>query len=213
MPRPDPRRGSRSAPGALAWAGALDVLSPFLAAVGPRRHEDWTADVLPVLERRTSEPRGWRTVDVHAVDRTPKHRSFPLRPLTVADLDRDLELVTYEGATRLLVRQAVELAHRPWEAPGYAPGYGTEYGTPGRAAAVVAAARTVLARFGPEAEYATNAMDLSEPGEPEPGPGDLGGGLAVSGFALPEAHEYVMDLGVIVASPAEVGVFWGYFID
>ncbi|MFE9389170.1 hypothetical protein [Streptomyces sp. NPDC006784] len=197
---------------AAAWEGALDTLGPWLAAVGPRQHADWLQDVSAVLRLGTRDPRGWRTLDQHAgsPSRTSQAPYYPLALVDAHHLDRHLELITRREATMLLTRHCAEYGGPPFRRRSEA--------------ALRAAARTLLARFGPAAEFATNedlmldefvddAFDDEERGAEAPD--RCRRPLAVSCLTHPTAERdgYIMDMGVIAASETEVGVFWNYFID
>ncbi|WP_405805885.1 hypothetical protein [Streptomyces sp. NBC_01187] len=195
-----------AAPDARTWADALGELRLWLADVGPRRHEDWLTDALDVMARRGRDPRGWRNVDAHegCAERTRHAPAFPLDQLDENHLNHHLELTTAEGAVQLMTGQALEYGFHPFKAPGY--------GMPDHQDRVSAAAAHVLRRFGDDAEYATNAEDVT--GELTPDWSRRN--FSVSCFATSKrarAHGYLMDLGVLAASRHEVGVFWTYFID
>ncbi len=205
------------APDAAAWEGALDTLGPWLAAVGPRRHADWLQDVSAVLRLDTRDPRGWHTVDQHAgsPSRTPQAPYYPLALVDAHHLDHHLELITRREAAMLLTRHCAE--------------YGGSGLHRGSEAALRAAARTALARFGPAAEFATNEDPLTDEFVDDDPIDDLSDDeersaetaercrrtLAVSCLTHPAAERdgYILDLGVVAASETEVGVFWNYFID
>ncbi|MEV7287786.1 hypothetical protein AB0O01_24980 [Streptomyces sp. NPDC093252] len=133
-----------------AWESAavrlLDDVYTFVAT-GPRTPADWRSDALTVLNRRTEDPRGWRTLDwdTHEEGRT----SFPFRPLSPDTLADHLRETTREHATRLLEIMAAE-----WES--YPPR------TPETATRRAADAHLLLARYGDEATYHTNVTKLGD---------------------------------------------------
>ncbi|MFI7243669.1 hypothetical protein [Streptomyces qinglanensis] len=199
-------------PDAAAWERALGTLGPWLAAVGPRRHADWLQDVSAVLRLGTRDPRGWHTVDQHAgsSSRTSQAPYYPLALVDAHYLDHHLELITRRVATMLLTRHCAEYGGPPFHHHS--------------AAALHAAARTVLARFGPAAEFATNEDLLTDEFGDDTFDDEEGGAqaadrcrrsFAVNGLTHPAAERdgYLMDMGVVAASETEVGVFWNYFID
>ncbi|MEU3190338.1 hypothetical protein ABZ686_06770 [Streptomyces sp. NPDC006992] len=203
-------------PDAAAWKGALDALGPWLAAVGPRRHADWLQDVSAVLRLGTRDPRGWHTVDQHAgsPSRTSQAPYYPLALVDAHHLNHHLELINRREATMLLTRHCAEYGDPPLHRRSEP--------------ALRAAARTALARFGPAAEFATNedllADEFVDDAFDDASDGEERGTeaadrcrrtLAVSCLTHPAAERdgYILDLGVVAASEAEVGVFWNYFID
>ncbi|MEW2219099.1 hypothetical protein AB0939_07240 [Streptomyces sp. NPDC006990] len=207
MPAP-----SVPSPDAVAWERALGTLGPWLATVGPRRHADWLQDASAVLRLGTRDPRGWHTVDQHAgsPSRTSQAPYYPLALVDAHHLNHHLELITGREATMLLTRHCAEYGGPPFHR--------------GSEAALRAAARTVLARFGPAAEFATNEdlltdEFLDDASDDEESGAEAAGRcrrtFAVSCLTHPAAERdgYILDLGVVAASETEVGVFWNYFID
>ncbi len=132
--------GASSAVGREEWRQALVTLGCQLAAVGPRRHEDWLVDAAAVLQFRTRDPRGWLT-DAHTgwPERTRHSPYYPFDRLDPQRLDRDLELLTHEAA--------VELTALYWAAAPY--GATRPASDPVQRRRLWSAARTLLARFGP----------------------------------------------------------------
>ncbi len=82
---------------------------------------------------------------------------------------------------------------------------------PVRRSRLWSAARTLLARFGPEAEYATNAEDLSGGTDPH----WYRDGFSLSCFAGVDAQRdgLITDFGILAVSETEVGAFWNFFVD
>ncbi|WP_267714459.1 hypothetical protein [Streptomyces sp. CoH17] len=198
------RPGTHPAPGRQEWRQALIVLGCQLAAVGPRRHEDWLVDAAAVLQFRTRDPRGWLP-DAHSrwPERTGHSPYYPFDGLEPHHLDHHLELLTHEAAVELTALHWTATPHGGAEPPGAAD--------PVRRSRLWSAARTLLARFGPEAEYATNAEDLSGGTEPH----WYRDGFSLSCFAGVDAQRdgLITDFGILAVSETEVGAFWNFFVD
>ncbi|MDX3850246.1 hypothetical protein [Streptomyces sp. AK02-01A] len=160
-------------------------------ATGPRRHEDWTLDVLAVMAR-VPDPRGWTGLDDAAQD--PEREGFPTYPFAahppeyvavrLRELDRDsaenlLLALTEEGCTLSNLRYFTE---SPDE--------------------LRAMARTVLARYGDEASYHTN---VDRPGHV---PGTLD--FTTSTWGYSPLSVYTEDCGLVIVSDSEVGLFWDF---
>ncbi|MGP3977768.1 hypothetical protein ACTWQF_27875 [Streptomyces sp. 8N114] len=201
-----------SPPDAVAWEKSLGTLRLWLGAVGPREHTDWLRDAAAVLQLRTRDPRGWRNIDLHtgSAQRTRHTPYYPLDQVDEHHLNHHLELVTPHEAAALLTYHCAEYGHLARIPSGD--------GRPGLLGELRTAARTVLGRFGPSAEFATNEElldDLGDLGNEFPDGERCRRSFAVSCFAHPDAQRdgYLMDVGVLAASETEVGVFWNYFID
>ncbi|MEU4731931.1 hypothetical protein [Streptomyces sp. NPDC023588] len=181
---------------AATWEAALlrlleDVFT--FARSGPRLHEDWAEDVLAVLERSVADPRGWSALDPETFKegREAGFRSHPFRAMTAEDLRAGLRPITAGAAVELLSSLAQEWFFE---------------GSPIRSRedreAVLADARTLLGRFGPDAVFWTSS-DLARGSDaPDFLARDLEGGHPFTG--------YMMDLGLIAVSADEVGVFWSF---
>ncbi|MGW7454148.1 hypothetical protein [Streptomyces sp. NPDC054787] len=181
---------------AATWEAALlrlleDVFT--FARSGPRSHEDWAEDVLAVMERSVADPRGWSALDpeMFKEGREAGFRSYPFRAVTAEDLRAGLRPITAGAAVELLASLAQE-----WFFEGF-PVRSREDRD-----AVLADARTLLDRFGPDAAFWTSS-DLARGSEaPDFLARDLEGGHPFTG--------YMMDLGLIAVSADEVGVFWSF---
>ncbi|MFD5496328.1 hypothetical protein ACTWJ9_02790 [Streptomyces sp. GDS52] len=161
-------------------------------ATGPRRHEDWTLDVLALMARAVSDPRGWARVD--DAEKDPERVGNPTWPFAahppeyvaprLKEIDRDsaesLLLALTEGGCTLSNLQ-----------------YFTE--SPDELRAM---ARTILARYGDEATYHTN---VSKRGS---APGTLDFTLESMGYSLMSV--FTEDCGLVVVSNTEVGLFWNF---
>ncbi|MER6201108.1 hypothetical protein ABT234_27545 [Streptomyces sp. NPDC001586] len=181
---------------AATWEAALlrlleDVFT--FAGSGPRLHEDWAEDVRAVMERSVADPRGWSAQDSETFKEgwEAGFPSYPFRAMTAEDLRAGLRPVTAGAAVGLLASLAQE-----WFFEGF-PVRSREDRD-----AVLADARTVLDRFGPDAAFWTSS-DLARGSDaPDFLARDLEGGHPFT--------DYMMDLGLIAVSADEVGVFWSF---
>ncbi|MFF3729804.1 hypothetical protein ACFYXM_05585 [Streptomyces sp. NPDC002476] len=178
-----------------AWDAALERLLDDVytfAMTGPRRHDDWARDVLAVMVRSVTDPRGWRTLEwqIDKEGRENVRPSYPFLPLTAEQVHAWTYPVTADAAAELLASLTQEWF---FEA------------RPVRTRAdhddVLADARTVLSRFGADATFRTSS-DLARNPSPDFLASELAGGRAFT--------DYVMDLGLIAVSADEVGVFWSF---
>ncbi|MFE9933955.1 hypothetical protein [Streptomyces sp. NPDC005533] len=181
---------------AATWEAALlrlleDVFT--FARSGPRSHEDWAEDVLAVMERSVADPRGWSALDPETFveGREAGFPSHPFRALTAEDLRAGLRPITAGAAVDLLASLAQE-----WFFEGF-PVRSREDRD-----AVLADARTLLDRFGPDAAFWTSSDLARDCDAPDFLARDLEGGHPFT--------DYMMDLGLIAVSADEVGVFWSF---
>ncbi|MFE3859941.1 hypothetical protein ACFXPT_05850 [Streptomyces goshikiensis] len=176
----------------VALVRLLDDVYTF-AMTGPRLHDDWAQDVLAVMHRVVADPRGWRVMQwqIGKEWRENGHPSYPFLPLTAEEVREWTHPVTAGAAGELLASLAQEWFFEP---------------SPVRSRAnrdeVLADARTVLGRFGPEAVFRTSSDLARTSDSPDFLAGELAGGRAFTG--------YMMDLGLIAVSADEVGVFWSF---
>ncbi|MBV1953307.1 MULTISPECIES: hypothetical protein [Streptomyces] len=185
------------------WNVALRRLlsDPYVfVASGPRRHEEWARDVLAVLRREVADPRGWQGLDADRAG--PGREQVPAYPFAPPPAERfpaylrPLERAAAAGALAVMSEE--------WQSEP-AP----VRSRPDREA-VLADARTLLDRYGPDAEYWTNAIAAGSGPDPDFVAAGLRGtgsytfltGVYVNGLDLYE------DLGLIAVSADEVGVFW-----
>nr|WSX53754.1 hypothetical protein OG409_35455 [Streptomyces sp. NBC_00974] len=185
-------------------AAALRLLNDVYAFVGtgPRRHEDWAHDVLAVLHRSVRDPRGWLRLDQ---DRTGTARlsvpAYPFAPPAASEFPDRLHPLDAEAAVATVAVMAEEWSSEP--APVRS--------RPDRDA-VLADARTLLARYGPTARYWTNAAAAAS----DPAPDFITAGLRGTRSHSFTTSEYVNgldlfdDLGLIAVNDEEVGVFWSF---
>ncbi|MCS0635828.1 hypothetical protein NX801_09140 [Streptomyces sp. LP05-1] len=179
-----------------AWDTALERLLDDVytfAMAGPRHHGDWARDVLAVMDRSVTDPRGWRTLEwgIDKEGRENGRPAYPFLPPTAEQVRAWTYPVTAGAAAELLASLTQE-----WFLEG----------RPVRARAdrndVLADARTVLGRFGAGAVFRTSAERARASASPEFLAADLAGGR-------PFTH-HVMDLGLIAVGADEVGVFWSF---
>ncbi|WP_299538716.1 hypothetical protein [uncultured Streptomyces sp.] len=179
-----------------AWDAALERLLDDVytfALTGPRQHEDWARDALAVMNRSVADPRGWRMLEwqIDEEGRENVRPSFPFLPPTAEQVREWTHPVTESAAAELLASLTQEWFF---------------VGRPLRSRAdkdqVLADARTVLARFGPDAVFRTSSDLARFSSSPDFLGEDLTGGRAFT--------DYMMDLGLIAVSPEEVGVFWTF---
>ncbi|MBL3670590.1 hypothetical protein JL475_32400 [Streptomyces sp. M2CJ-2] len=178
-----------------SWEAAVRHLyrdATAYIATGPRRHEDWTLDVLALMARDVPDPRGWARVD--DAEENPERVESPTWPFVahppeyvaprLDEIDRDsaenLLLALTEGGCTLANLQ-----------------YFTE--SPDELRAM---ARTVLARYGDEATYHTN---VSKTGS---APGTLDFTRKALGYN--PMSVFTEDCGLVVVSDTEVGMFWNF---
>ncbi|WP_327736764.1 hypothetical protein OG749_26345 [Streptomyces nojiriensis] len=160
---------------------------------GPRLHEDWAEDVRAVMERSVADPRGWSVLEAHThkVGRESGYPFYPFRVLTAEDLRAGLRPITAGAAVELLASFAQE-----WFFEGSPVRFREDRD------AVLADARTLLDRFGPDAAFWTSSDLARTCDAPDFLARDLEGGHPFT--------DYMMDLGLIAVSADEVGVFWSF---
>lgn len=184
-------------------AAALRLLEdPYVfLATGPRQHEDWAEDVLALMHREVPDPRGWLRIDG---DRTNDARyalpAYPFEPPPAAGFrDRLHELEPTAAVTALAVMAEEWGDDRPVR------------NRPERDA-LLADARFLLDRYGPDAQFWTNARDAAS----DPTRDFVQAGLEgtrVHGFITGEyinGLDLLEELGLIAVSGDEVGVFWSF---
>ncbi|GGS92220.1 MULTISPECIES: hypothetical protein [Streptomyces] len=182
-------------------AAALRLLEdPYVfLATGPRRHEDWAEDVLAVMHREVPDPRGWLRL---YGDRTSGARAvvpaYPFEPPPAAGFpDRLYELERGAAVGALAVMAEEWWEERPVRDRPERDG-------------LLADARFLLDRFGPDARFWTNALDAAA---------DPRRDFVRAGLGGTRAHRFTTgeylggidlfdELGLIAVSDDEVGVFW-----
>ncbi|WP_030303804.1 hypothetical protein [Streptomyces katrae] len=192
---------TRRCPWNAAALRLLDDVYTF-AATGPRRHENWAHDVLAVLHRSVSDPRGWVRLDWdRRNDARPIGSAYPFDPPAASDFPDRLYPLEAAAALGALAVMAEEWQSEP------AP-----IRTRPDRDSVLADARTLLSRYGPTAGYWTNATAAAS----DPAPDFLAAGLRGTRSHTFVTSEYVKgldfleDLGLIAVTDDEVGVFWSF---
>ncbi|MGV9315472.1 hypothetical protein ACWDR0_25310 [Streptomyces sp. NPDC003691] len=161
-------------------------------ATGPRRHDDWTFDVLALMARAVPDPRGRARIDDAAQD--PERAGNPFWPFAghppeymaprLREIDRnsaeDLLLALTEGGCTLENLQYFEES----------------------AEELRAMAQTILARYGNDATYRTNVIKTGSPS------GTLDFTLKTLGYS--PMTVFTEDCGLVVVSDTEVGLFWTF---
>lgn len=182
-------------------AAALRLLDdPYVfLATGPRRHRDWALDVLALMHRQVPDPRGWLRMDADRPGQGWGVPPYPFGPPPATEFPARLHRLEPDAAVAALTVMAEEWTYEPRpvrDRPDLD--------------ALMADARTLLARYGPAAEFWTNAPAAAS----DPAPDFVGAGLSGhrgQGFL---SGEYVGgldlygELGLVAVSRAEVGVFW-----
>lgn len=179
-----------------AWGAALERLLDDVytfAMTGPCRHGDWARDVLAVMDRSVTDPRGRLMLEwqIDKEGREAVRPSYPFLPLTTEQLHGWTHPVTADAAVELLASLTQEwfFETRPVR-------------TRSDRASVLADAETVLSRFGTEATFRTSSDLARTSTTPDFLAGELVGGRAFT--------DHMMDLGLIAVSADEVGVFWSF---
>ncbi|MFE2878233.1 hypothetical protein ACFXG6_17960 [Streptomyces roseus] len=184
-------------------AAALRLFEdPYVfVATGPRRHEDWGRDVFALMHRQVPDPRGWLRIDAdlrdHDAGLVPP--AYPFAPPPAAELVRRLHRLEPDAAVAALTVMAEEWSSEPRPVRDRP-----------ELDALTADARTLLARYGPDARFWTNAAAAAS----DPAPDFLATGLAGYASQAFLSGEYVRgldlfdELGVIAVSADEVGLFW-----
>ncbi|MFJ6781956.1 hypothetical protein [Streptomyces yangpuensis] len=181
---------------AATWEAALlrlleDVYT--FARCGPRLHEDWAEDVRAVMERSVADPRGWSALEwqMDEEGRRTYRPSYPFRAVSAHDLRDGVRPITADAAVGLLASFAQE-----WWFEGNPVRLREDRDM------VLADARTVLDRFGPDAAFWTSSKLARTCDAPDLLARDLEGGHPFT--------DLMMDLGLVVVSADEVGVFWSF---
>ncbi|MEV0988630.1 hypothetical protein [Streptomyces sp. NPDC049949] len=184
-------------------AAALRLLGDpcVFVATGPRRHEDWARDVLALMRREVPDPRGWLRMDPDRLDDSARHAApaYPFAPPPAAELPRRVHRLEPHAAVAALTVMAEEWTHEPRPALDRPDVDG-----------LTADARTLLARYGPDARFWTNAVAAAA----DPAPDFLATGLrghSAHSFltgAYVNGLDLFGELGLIAVSGDEVGVFW-----
>jgi hypothetical protein len=161
-------------------------------ATGPRRHQDWTLDVLALMARAVPDPRGWARVD--DAEKDPEREANPMWPFAghpleyVAPRLKKIDRASAENLLLALTEAGCTLANLR---------YFNESEDELRAMA-----RTILARYEDKATYHTN---VSKTGSAS---GTLDFTLESLGYS--PLSVLMEDCGLVVVSDTEVGLFWTF---
>lgn len=158
-------------------------------ATGPRRHEDWTLDVLAVMARAVPDPQGRARLD--DAERDPERVGNPTWPFAVHPPEYvapRLKEIDRDSAENLLL--ALTEAGRTLDDLRYFDESEDE---------LRAMARTVLARYGNEATHHTG---VSKTGS---APGTLDFTLQSLGYS--PLSVFTEDCGLVIVSDTEIGLF------
>ncbi|WP_329191829.1 MULTISPECIES: hypothetical protein [unclassified Streptomyces] len=170
------------------------------SATGPRKHEDWRADVVAVMERAVPDPRGWVGLDDTAAERAAGGPAFPFRPpykadpqrrLTPADVGERLHEIDRASAETLLLAltdggctlRNLERFTESFDE-------------------LQDMARIILARYGDTFTCYTNVTV----GAGKNGTLDFG----ASHWGYTPMTFYLEDAGLVIVSDTEVGLFWTF---
>ncbi|MER5932469.1 hypothetical protein [Streptomyces sp. NPDC002054] len=169
-------------------------------ATGPRKHEDWRADVLAVMERAVPDPRGWVGLDDTAdyFYRTeqpafpfrPPFEADPFRPLTLADIGERLWEIDRASAENLLLALTDDgCTLRNLER--FTESFDELHDM----------ARTILTRYGDSFTCYTNVTAGRRNGTLD---------FTASHHGWLPMTFYGEDCGLVVVSDTEVGLFWAF---
>ncbi|GAA0340859.1 hypothetical protein [Streptomyces blastmyceticus] len=163
---------------------------------GPRKHGDWRHDLPPILTREVEDPRGWVELDwdKDSEERTEGNTAFPFKNLTVEQLTGLYEIEP-EPAAHLLVTLLSEwfTIKGVWNFEE-------------REEQLLSDARTLVARYGPDSACYTPSGLARTTKHPdffrESDRNSVSGDIPFT--------DLMGDLGLIVVSDTEVGVFWAF---
>ncbi|MCX5391760.1 hypothetical protein ACWFR1_38700 [Streptomyces sp. NPDC055103] len=176
------------------WEGALRYLhedSFAYMATGPRRHEDWRLDVLAVMNRSVADPRGWAVLDEWVGSPGADEPAHPFQPPDLEKLGGRLYEIAPESAAQQLVAMTDDGCMLPKVLKD----------RPERLDGLMERARTVLARFGASPVCLTNVTEARDNRTPD---------YFSSSRGWTQMSVYSEDIGLVVLSEAEVGVFWTF---
>lgn len=181
---------------ARSWALAARRLfeDEYAVVMSARRTQsEWRRDAVAVMAGQRKDARGWATLSWYEV--TPhsaeaEERFPPFVELGAEKLSDELSEITREAAARQLVAMTDE-----WFTVGDIPDF------PEHAQELLGHAGTLLAPYGPNAEFYTSAPGARV----DP---------ALDFFARPSAgypfSTCIMDLGLVAVSESEIGIFWRF---
>ncbi|GHF57663.1 hypothetical protein GCM10010218_43840 [Streptomyces mashuensis] len=179
-----------------AWAEALAPyeLRYTFAAVGPRRHDDWAFDAAAVMAREVTDPRGWKRLEpAEGEEEWLEDRSYPF-----AGLPRDAEQAS-AWRSRLIAIPDTEAKKLLVALSTNWLDVTQERDFESRKADLERRASVVLSRFGASSSFYTNTNENGEVPDCY---------APITGCNPFSVHGW--DIGLIVVSDTEVGVFWSF---
>ncbi|MEU1087493.1 hypothetical protein ABZ401_11780 [Streptomyces sp. NPDC005892] len=161
-------------------------------ATGPRRHDDWTLDVVAVMARAVTDPRGWTGQDDAAED--PARRGDPKYPFAdhspeyIAPRLHEIDRASAENLLLALTEDGCTLSNLRYfdESPDE----------------LHAMARSILARYGDDATFHTNVH------KPDTARGTLD--FTTTSRSYSPLSVYSEDSGLVVVADTEMGMFWNF---
>ncbi|HCA87417.1 MAG TPA: hypothetical protein DEQ61_19260 [Streptomyces sp.] len=163
-----------------------------LVVTGVRGHDDWREDVLAIMARTGEDPRGWVALDWDKGAKgegTQEVATFPFVSPGIESFEACHE-ITLTSAVQLLVAMTDD-----WFEVKNIPDFEK------CEESLLADARTLLSRYGPDCFCCTTSIDARLSKSPDFSR-RASPGIAFTGW--------LMDLGLIVVSQEEVGVFWSF---
>ncbi|MEV6653051.1 hypothetical protein [Streptomyces sp. NPDC051219] len=181
----------------LTWATITEKLYDgafAYIATGPRTSDDWRLDVLTIMGRRAADPRGWSVLDdcpAGYAEQGGEEPPYPFLPPSPEVLTGYLHEITPEAAAEQLIAMA---------SPGcMLPASLMEFDE--SADELLTMARTLLSRFEPGATYRTNVGQAAGNRHPD---------FSSSFRSWHPMTVYNEDIGLVVVSDDEVGLFWTF---
>ncbi|MFD4023800.1 hypothetical protein ACFWRV_09820 [Streptomyces sp. NPDC058576] len=165
----------------------------MFAAAGARRHADWRLDALGVMQLVTEDPRGWSRRVLG-----PEGGIYGSGPNGPFGAVTHNDFIGAFPVARRGAEQIMDTLQGEWFQANDIPDFHE------REAELTGHAKAILARFGEDALFFTNAVSARN----NPHADMFRREGVYEGFT-----DHVMDCGVIAVSATEVGIFWGFTID
>ncbi|MFD4262513.1 hypothetical protein ACFWR9_34050 [Streptomyces sp. NPDC058534] len=180
-----------------SWKSAVSDLFGggwTFAQVGPRCHDDWRRDVAAVMALKTTDPRGWSSVNyAPEVGENRSGTNSPFFPWPSEEIDRSLHEIGMRSAGQLLVA----LQGDSYQAANI-PDFDQQRDR------LCRSSRVILSRFSTHSRFFTNAADAHRnPDADLLNPDTEWDCLSV----------YTTDCGLVAVSDTEIGVFWAFWED
>jgi hypothetical protein len=175
-----------------SWTAAIQLFadSYTFVSVVRRTHTDWPQDVIPALRRAAADPRGWEGMAWDEYDRTTERPFYPFKPTDAASLDQHLAEITRESAETLLVAMSQDSFRASWLLD-----------FPDQKERLLTKAQTLLSRFGLQCTFYTNSGYSRTASDHD---------FFESANWIYPYSEHPLDLGLIVVSDEEIGIFWSF---